>query len=145
MAQTERATPSVEYYPSADSWVEEGGKVFLIGSRCPKCGKHVFPRRAFCDACGNSAGLEPVKLSNTGKLYTFSEVHVAPKVFTTPYVIGYVDLPEDVRVLAQVENTAAELRPDEPVEVVLGVIRKSDSGQPVISYKFRKTGGTRNA
>jgi len=50
-----------------------------------------------------------------------------------------------VRVLGQVEHTAAELRPDEPVEVVLGVIRKSDSGQPVISYKFRKIGGTRNA
>jgi benzoylsuccinyl-CoA thiolase BbsA subunit len=145
MTQTEQVAPSVEYYPSADCWVEEGGKVFLIGSRCPKCGKHTFPRRTICDACGTSAGLEPVKLSNTGTLYTFSEVQVAPKVFTTPYVIGYVDLPEDVRVLGQVEHPAAELRPDEPVEVVLGVIRKSDSGQPVISYKFRKIGGTRNA
>ena len=78
-------------------------------------------------------------------MYTFSEVHVAPKVFTTPYVIGYVDLPEDVRVLGQVDHTAAELRLDEPVEVVLGVIRTSESGQSVISYKFRKIGGTRNA
>jgi uncharacterized OB-fold protein len=145
MTQTEQAAPPVEYYPSADCWVEEGGKVFLIGSRCPACSKHAFPRRIFCDACGTSAGLEPVRLSNTGTLYTFSEVHVAPKVFATPYVIGYVDLPEDVRVLGQVEHKAAELRPDEPVEVVLGVIRKSDSGQPVISYKFRKIGGTRNA
>ncbi len=145
MTQTEQAVPSVEYYPSADCWVEEEGKVFLIGSRCPKCGKHTFPRRAICDACGASAGLESVRLSNTGTLYSFSEIHVAPKVFTTPYVIGYVDLPEDVRVLGQVEHRAVELRPDEPVEVVLGVIRKSDSGQPVISYKFRKIGGTRNA
>jgi uncharacterized OB-fold protein len=145
MTQTEQAAPSVEYYPSADCWVEEGNKVFLMGSRCPKCGKHAFPRRTVCDACGTSAGLESVRLSNTGTLYTFSEVHVAPKVFTTPYVIGYVDLPEDVRILGQVEHTAAELRPDDAVEVVLGVIRKSDSGQPVISYKFRKTGRTRNA
>jgi benzoylsuccinyl-CoA thiolase BbsA subunit len=125
--------------------VEEGDKVFLIGSRCPKCGKHTFPRRTVCDACGTSAGQEPVRLSNTGTLYTYSEVQVAPKVFTTPYVIGYVDLPEGVRILGQVEHTAAELRPDEPVKVVLGAIRKSDSGQPVISYKFRKIGGTRNA
>ncbi len=145
MAQTEQATASVEYYPSADCWVEEGGKIFLIGSRCPTCGKHTFPRRTFCDACGTSAGLEPVRLSNTGTLYSYSEIHVAPKVFATPYVIGYVDLPQDVRVLGQVEHTAAELRPDEPVEVVLGVIRRSDSGQPVMSYKFRKIGGTRNA
>ena len=145
MAQTEQAAPPAEYYPSADSWVEEGGKIFLIGSRCPKCGKHAFPRRTFCDACGTSGGLEPVRLSNTGTLYTFSEVHVAPKMFPTPYVIGYVDLPENVRVLGQVEHPAAELRPGESVEVVLGVIRKSESGQPVISYKFRKhAGGTRN-
>jgi benzoylsuccinyl-CoA thiolase BbsA subunit len=145
MAQAEQVASSVEYYPSADCWVEEAGKVFLIGSRCPECGKHTFPRRTVCDACGTSAGQEPVRLSNRGTLYTYSEVQVAPKVFTTPYVIGYVDLPEGVRVLGQVEHAAAELRPDEPVEVVLGVIRKSDTGQPVISYKFRKIGGTRNA
>ena len=145
MTHTEQAPQSVEYYPSADGWVEEGGKVFLMGSRCPKCGKHAFPRRTLCDVCGTSAGLEPVRLSNTGTLYSFSEVHVAPRVFTTPYVIGYVDLPEDVRVLGQVDHTAAELRLDEPVEVVLGVIRTSESGRSVISYKFRKIGGTRNA
>lgn len=145
MTQTEQAAPSVEYYPSADCWVEEGGKVFLIGSRCPKCGKQTFPRRTVCDGCGTSGEQESVRLPNTGTLYSYSEIHVAPKVFATPYVIGYVDLPGDVRVFGQVEHSAAELKPDEPVEVVLGVIRKLDSGQPVVSYKFRKTGGTRNA
>ncbi len=144
MTETAQAAPTVEYYPSADCWVEDGGTVFLIGSRCRTCGKHAFPCRTFCDACGASAGLEPVRLSNTGRLYTFSEVHVAPKAFATPYVIGYVDLPEDVRVLGQVEHAAAELRPDEPVRVVLGVIRKAEDGHPVVSYKFRKIGGTRN-
>ena len=145
MAQVEQVASSVEYYPSADCWVEEAGKVFLIGSRCPKCGKQTFPRRTVCDGCGTSGEQESVRLPNTGTLYSYSEIHVAPKVFTTPYVIGYVDMPGDVRVFGQVEHTAAELKPDEPVEVVLGVIRKLDSGQPVISYKFRKTGGTRNA
>ena len=145
MTQTEQAAPSVEYYPSADCWVEEAGKVFLIGSRCPKCGKQTFPRRTVCDGCGTSGEQESVRLPNTGTLYSYSEIHVAPKVFATPYVIGYVDLPGDVRVFGQVEHPAAELKPDEPVEVVLGAIRKLDSGQPVISYKFRKTGGTRNA
>lgn len=145
MTQPEQTAPSAEYYPAADCWVEEAGKVFLIGSRCPKCGKQTFPRRTVCDACGTSAGLESVRLPRTGTLYSYSEIHVAPKVFTTPYVIGYVDLPGDVRVFGQVEHTAADLRPDEPVEVVLGVIRKLDNGQPVISYKFRKTGGTGNA
>jgi len=145
MAQVEQVASSVEYYPSADCWVEEAGKVFLIGSRCPKCGKQTFPRRTVCDGCGTSGEQESVRLPSAGTLYSYSEIHVAPKFFATPYVIGYVDLPGDVRVFGQVEHAAAELRPDEPVEVVLGVIRKLDSGQPVVSYKFRKTGGTRNA
>ncbi len=141
MGNTEQATQTAESYPSADCWVEEGGTLFLIGSRCPTCGKHAFPRRAFCDACGTAGPLERVKLDSAGTLYTFSEVHVAPKVFSTPYVIGYVDLPQNVRVLGQVEHPAAELTPGEPVEAVLGVIRRTDSGQPVISYKFRKPAG----
>ncbi len=146
MAQTDQAVPSAEYYPSADCWVEAGGRLFLIGSRCPTCGKHAFPRRAFCDACGTGEGLESVRLESTGALYSFSEVHVAPKVFSTPYVIGYVDLPANVRVLAQIEAPAADLRPGDAVTAVLGVIRRSDSGQPVISYKFRKAaGGVRHA
>ena len=145
MKQATQVPQPVEYFPSADCWVEERGKVFLIGSRCPTCGKQAFPRRTFCDACETSAELEPARLSDTGTLYSFAEVHVAPKVFATPFVIGYVDLPENVRVLGQVEHAAAELTPGEPVEVVLGVIRTSDSGTPVISYKFRKPGGSHHA
>lgn len=138
MTQVEQDAQQAEVYPSANAWVTEDDKVFLVGSRCPQCGKHAFPPTTFCDNCGNSTGLESAKLSNTGTLYSFSEVHVAPKELTTPYVLGYVDFPEDVRVLGQVEHTAAELQVDEPVEVVLGVIRHSADGQPVKSYKFRK-------
>lgn len=144
MTSTENQT-AAEYYPSPEAWMEEGGKVYLLGSCCPQCGKYAFPHRPVCDQCGNDAGLERVKLTNTGKLYSFSEVFIAPKVFAAPYVIGYVDLPEDVRVCGQVEHPAAELAVDQTVEVVLGVIRTSESGGPVISYKFRKPGGTGNA
>ena len=112
---------TVEYFPSSDVWVEEDDKVFLIGSRCPNCGKHAFPPAEFCDRCGNSEGMEKTRLSNTGTLYIFSEVQVAPKRsgLTAPYVIGYVDLPEDVRVFGHVENPGAELQPDDQVETVL--------------------------
>ncbi len=145
MSNIESGGGSVEFYPSRDSWVEEGGKVFLVGSRCPRCGKSAFPQRTLCDQCGNDQGLEPIRLGNVGRLYSFSEVFVAPKAFTTPYVIGYVDLPGDVRVCGQVEHSADALAVDEPVEVVLGAIRTSENGQKVISYKFRKPGGTGNA
>jgi uncharacterized OB-fold protein len=137
---------SAEPYPSADAWVEEDGRVHLVGSHCPECGKYAFPAANYCDKCGNSEGIESAKLSNVGKLYSFSEVHVAPKQLTTPYVLGYVDLPEDVRVLGQVVHSAAELQVDQPVETILGITRHLEDGRPVLSYKFRKTGeGTSNA
>ena len=137
MADTAKPAPSTESYPAGECWTEEGGKVFLVGGRCTKCGKRTFPRRPTCDACCETAS-EPVRIGNVGTLYSYSEIHVAPKAFATPYTIGYVDFPEDVRVFGQVEHPAAELTPDERVEVVLGVIRKTDGGQPVMSYKFRK-------
>ncbi len=137
MAETAKPASSTDYYPSTDCWVEEGGKIFLIGGRCTKCGKHTFPRRPLCDACCGT-NIESVRVGDVGTLYSFSEIHVAPKAFTTPYTIGYVDFPNDVRVFGQVQHPAADLRPDVPVKVVLGTVRKSDNGQPVISYQFRK-------
>jgi uncharacterized OB-fold protein len=120
--------------------VEENQKVFLVGGRCPLCRKHVFPRRAWCDRCSAAVDMESVKLSTTGVLYSFSEVHVAPPMFATPYVVGYIDLPEDVRIFAQLEHAAADLALGDRVEVALGMIRRSNDGGRVISYKFRKTG-----
>jgi uncharacterized OB-fold protein len=139
--QAEQDAQSAELYPSADSWVEDDGKVHLVGSHCPECGKYAFPAAIYCDNCGNNEEMERAKLSPTGKLYAYSEVHIAPKVLTTPYVLGYVDFPEDVRVLGQVEHTAAELQVDATVKTVLGVIRHLEDGRPVVSYKFRKEGG----
>ena len=142
MTKQEQTAHAVEYYPSADVWVEEGGKVFLVGSRCPKCGTYAFPPATFCSKCGNTEGLARTRLSDSGVLYSFSEVQVAPKGLgvRAPYTVGYVDFPEGVRVFGQVEHTAAELRVDEQVRVVLGVIREPEGGPPIISYKFRKKG-----
>jgi uncharacterized OB-fold protein len=78
-----------------------------------------------------------VPLSRVGTLYSFSTVHVAPKGFPTPYVIGYVDLPEDVRLFGQIEGATTGLEVGAAVEVVLGVVRVSEAGEPIIGYKFR--------
>jgi uncharacterized OB-fold protein len=105
----------------------------------------VFPQAIACDECGSMEGLVPTRLSNVGTLYSFSEIHVAPAGFMTPYVIGYVDFPEGVRVLGQVEHPARELRIGERVEVRLGLIRRASSGRGVVSYKFRKQGEAAHA
>lgn len=120
------------------AWVVEDGRVVLVGSRCGRCGKIAFPRRTVCDRCGKEGGQEDARLSSIGRLYSFSEVHVAHEGFQTPYVIAYVDLPEGVRVFGQVEHRAAELKLDEVLEFTLGVVRYTPEHGKVISYKFRK-------
>jgi uncharacterized OB-fold protein len=82
-------------------------------------------------------GQDVVQLSPVGTLYTFCEIHIAPKGFATPYAVGYVDLPEGVRLFGQIEGRAADLRLGQQVAVTLGPVRADGAGGTVVSYKFR--------
>jgi uncharacterized OB-fold protein len=126
-----------EYFPASRPWNEEGSTVRLIGSKCARCGAAAFPPHPSCPACGAESGQDAVQLSPVGTLYTFSEIHVAPKGFTTPYAVGYVDLPEGVRLFGQIEGRAADLRLGQQVVVTLGPVRTEASGRTVVSYKFK--------
>ena len=130
-------TDSAEYFPASRPWTERGGAVHLHGSKCSRCGTVAFPPHGLCPACGAENGQERVELSPVGTLYTFSEVHIAPKGFATPYAVGYVDLPEGVRLFGQIEARAADLKLGQQVAVTLGPVR-ADAGRPVISYKFKE-------
>ena len=130
-------TDSAEYFPASRPWTERGGVVRLHGSKCGQCGTVAFPPHGLCPACGAESGQERVELSPVGTLYTFSEVHIAPKGFATPYAVGYVDLPEGVRLFGQIEARAADLKLGQQVAVTLGPVR-ADAGRPIISYKFKE-------
>jgi uncharacterized OB-fold protein len=86
-----------------------------------------------------------VKLSREGVVYSFTTMHAGPTAFRPPYVLAYVDLEENVRVLGHVEPPADQLRIGDTVEVVVGSIRQLAPDVPVISYKFRKRGGNGHA
>lgn len=111
----------------------------LIGSRCVYCGCLSFPNRLTCARCrADSAGLVEVELGPGGHLYTFAHVLQAPKPFRPPYVIGYVDLDEGVRVFTQFEVAdAAELQLGMRVEACVGRLYTDDEGIDVLTYKFR--------
>jgi uncharacterized OB-fold protein len=85
----------------ADALEVEGGQVHLLGSRCDSCGARAFPPRKVCASC-RSTDVRRVRLNGTGRLYTYAIVRQAPKEFPTPYIIGYVDLDEGVRVFTRV-------------------------------------------
>jgi len=108
-------------------------------TRCQNCRKVAFPPRQVCSACQGEA-FEPVVLSDEGALVTWTVIHVAPKGFAmqTPYVVGIVELPEGVRVTAQIVDV-------DPSELDFGtrvrrVLRKlgeeNESGILHYGYKF---------
>jgi uncharacterized OB-fold protein len=82
----------------------------LSGSRCQACGATAYPEQAACPRCGEAAS--PVELSSVGELWTWTVQRYAPK--SPPYVpppdgfrpfaLGYVELPEGVRVAAIVDT-----------------------------------------
>jgi uncharacterized OB-fold protein len=69
----------------------------LQGNRCSKCGQTFFPRVNLCLECCSDE-MEEVPLSNRGKLFSYSVIGMPSVHFKAPYAVGYVDLPEGVRV-----------------------------------------------
>ncbi len=116
--------------------VTSDGSARLIGTRCGDCGALAFPPAQVCSEC-LSEDLGEIELSDRGSLYAFSLVHVAPKGWNTPYIAGYVDLPEGVRVFGHIVNAdAATLPMDSPVRLTTARLGTGRDGTPVESYAF---------
>ncbi|MFC6234252.1 Zn-ribbon domain-containing OB-fold protein [Leucobacter soli] len=89
----------------------------LIGSCCRSCGGKNFPKRMACVDCGGIE-LEDAELAHEGRLYSHTTVHVS-SIRETPYRLGYIDLTDGVRILAQLDVAAVEGGIDGPVELVV--------------------------
>ena len=120
------------------TWPEAPGEqAFLLGNKCKSCGKTFFPKVALCPDCLKDDSLEERKLNPRGKLYTYTVVRVPSPGFKVPYVFGYVDLPEGVRVCSQISTTEFDkLKVGMDVELVIGQVRE-EGGKPIIGYLFR--------
>jgi uncharacterized OB-fold protein len=82
----------------------------LEAAKCKKCGKISFPPRLVCPACGTKE-FEKTKLSETGKIVTYTTIRVPPANFATqaPYHVAIVESDNGVRVTTQV----VDCRPEE--------------------------------
>lgn len=113
---------------------------YLIGSRCKKCRHVAFPRKEVCPACVTMGHMEDIELSRTGKIDTFSVLHVAAPGFPLPYVVGYVKLADGPKIfgaIQQDETSAASLEIGCEVELVLGKMRVDEDGNEVMGFQFR--------
>ena len=77
----------------------------LEAGRCKNCGKVYFPPRTYCGEC-KSKEFETIKLSDSGKIVTFTIIRVGPSNFSqeTPYAVAIVEVNDGVRLTMQVAD-----------------------------------------
>jgi uncharacterized OB-fold protein len=107
----------------------------LLGSTCNACGTSTFPARDFCPSCLADGPHAIGPLARHGSVFSYTVVHQAPGGRPTPYVLGYVDLDDNVRVLAQLDVPVDRVSIGMRVGLVLREVGESD-GVPLVGYAF---------
>jgi len=97
--------------PTLESFYQFCAQKRLMGARCKSCRAVLVPPRALCPRCG-SADMQWTELKGTGKLLTYSVVHVAPPAFHSfvPYAVGIVLLTEGARLPGMIRVDPKYLR-----------------------------------
>jgi uncharacterized OB-fold protein len=102
----------------------------LLAGRCPDCGCKAFPVRESCPACGSDQDAEQLTLSGNGEVYSYTIVRQAPAGLPTPYVLAYVDLPDDsIRVMSRLDGV-------DPATVTIGMpvqLTAVQAGEPPVA------------
>ena len=87
-------------------WREIPQRYNLIGNQCTVCDKIYFPPRESCPYCRRKSmgKMKDVKLSNNGKIVTYTIIYDAPENFEgqAPYPIAIIELDEGPRITAQI-------------------------------------------
>jgi uncharacterized OB-fold protein len=113
----------------------EPGEGRLIASRCADCGRVGFPARPICIFC-QGRNTERINLSRRGRLHTFTICRMPVQHIEPPYAIGYVDMPEGVRVFALLSDwEEKDLEVGMEMEMEVTTLYEED-GKEVIAYKF---------
>ncbi len=117
--------------------VRPDGTGNLLGSECQSCGAHFFPVREACAGC-LSQDLATVKLSTRGVLYTYTVVRQSTPKFEVPYALGYVDIPEGVRIMGQLSGIEFDdIKVGMPMELSLEPFGTDEDGNELTGYRFR--------
>lgn len=139
---SDKPLPVVEYLK-----IPEDGEPYLEGYKCGNCSAIFLGERSVCSKCGARDQMSTTRLSNKGKLYSYSIVHRSFPGIEVPYVSAVVDLDEGVAIkgnLIDVEPDPDKIKFDMPVEVVFAdaLGRKDRDGNSYLSYFFKPTSST---
>ena len=89
--------------------------------RCPSCQNTYLEDVDLCPNCLAITLTNVEEGAGTGKIYSFTRVHVAPEQFKNivPYYLAIIELDSGPRLIARIQTTDGDLvRIDAPVEVV---------------------------
>ena len=122
--------------------IPDKGDPYLEGHRCQVCGAMFLGERETCGKCAARGEFEAVKLSNHGKLYSYSIVFRSFPGIETPYVSAIVDLEGGGTVkgnLVDIEPDPKKIEFGMPVEIVYrdALGRKDKDGNSYLSYFFK--------
>jgi len=129
--------PVVEYLK-----LPEDGDPYLEGHKCGDCNSIFLGEREVCSNCTARGKIEPIKLSNKGKLYSYSITFRSFPGIDVPYISAIVDLEGGGTVkgnLIDCEPDPEKIEFDMPVEVVFddALGRKDAEGNSYVSYFFK--------
>ena len=129
--------PVVEYLKLPDD-----GDPYLEGHKCGDCNSIFLGEREVCSNCTARGKIEPIKLSNKGKLYSYSITFRSFQGIDVPYISAIVDLEGGGTVkgnLIDCDPDPDKIKFDMPVEVVFddALGRKDAEGNSYISYFFK--------
>lgn len=117
----------------------------LIASRCRDCAEVTFPRQASCPACTGNA-TEEIPLSRRGRLWTWtvqrfpppSPPFVGERERFEPFGVGYIELPEGLRVESRLtESDAERLEIGMEMELVIEEFDRDAQGRARMSFAFK--------
>ncbi len=70
----------------------------LMAAKCNECGTVLLPPKPMCTKC-LSTNLKWIELEGTGKLVSYTVIHIAPEQFQSlaPYAVGIIELKKGLR------------------------------------------------
>ncbi len=107
----------------------------LVGFKCKSCNHILPPLTTTCPYCF-SEDLEKMPLSRSGKLYSYTINHMDSQHFKAPYITGYIELAEGLRIFSVLKE-----KQEKPftigMDMEMVVEKLWDKGDDeVIGYKF---------
>lgn len=113
------------------------GRPVLVGGRCAACGVATFPRQPVCPVC-MSEDMSAEEMPRRGILYSCTLVHVGPAKWMKPFMLGYVDLHNAVRVFSHIRGNDPKIGAE--VELDTAEIGHDADGTPLVGFVFGPVG-----